>query len=210
MKYFCHQQNGVNTKHQTPDTSAPVAARRSPHPPAFFFSVCCLVLAVLTPPVARGQTNAASESRYLLIFDTSAAMKRRSENVQRAVGELIASGMNGQLHGGDTIGVWTFNEALHAGDLPLIRWTSERRRNVASRVTEFVRAQKFEKQSRPDVVMPVVQQVISNSTKLTILIFSDGSSPLSGTPFDAEIKAAYEPFRETQQQERMPLSRCCG
>jgi hypothetical protein len=72
-------------------------------------------------------------------------------------------------------------------------------------VTEFVRTQKFERVSSFVSVTPALQRVVTNSTKLTVLIFSDGVSPLTGTPYDAQINAAYEPFRDTQKQERMPF-----
>jgi hypothetical protein len=167
--------------------------------------VLAALLGLFAPAVAPAQTNAISDSRYLLIFDTSAAMKRRSDNVQRMVGELIASGMNGQMRGGDTIGVWTFNDALYAGHLPLTRWTTERRMSIAAKVTEFLRGQKFEKEAHFDTVLPSLQRVVTNSAKLTVLLFSDGISTLSGTPFDGQIAAAYEPFRENQKRERMPF-----
>lgn len=162
----------------------------------------CIVLA---PARLAAQTNTVSESRYLLIFDTSLAMKRRLDNIQRVAGDLISSGMNGQMRAGDTLGVWTFNETLHAGNLPLMRWTPDRRIALASRVTEFVRTQKFERVSSLVSVMPSVERVVTNSSKLTVLIFSDGVGKLSGTPYDVEINAAYEPFRENQKQERMPF-----
>jgi hypothetical protein len=154
---------------------------------------------------ALAQTNAPGDSRYLLVFETSTAMKRRSENVQRTVGDLLASGMNGQLRAGDTIGVWTFNETLSAGSLPLVRWAPDRRLAIAGKVTEFLRAQKFERTARLEVVLPEVNRLVTNSTRLTVVLFTEGVGPFVGTPFDAEIKAAYEPFRENQKAERMPF-----
>lgn len=153
----------------------------------------------------HAQTNSLSDSRYLLIFDTSAGMKRRVENVQRVAGDLLSSGMNGQLRPGDSIGVWTYNESLYAGAVPLMRWAPERRASIAAKVTEFLRNQKFEKASRPESFIPAVNQLVTNSPRLTVVIFSDGVSPLNGTPFDAEINAAYEPFRANQKAERMPF-----
>jgi len=159
----------------------------------------------LTPVAMAAQTNAPSESRYLLIFNTSAAMKRRSENVQRVTGDLIYTGMNGQMRSGDTIGVWTYSDKLQSGQLPLLRWTPEKRGNLAARVSEFLRTQKYEKAADFSVVLSALQHVTTNSTKLTVLVVSDGLSRLSGTPFDAEINAAYEPFSETQKEQRMPF-----
>ena len=163
------------------------------------------MLGLLTASSARAQTNAASDSRYLLIFDTSSAMKRRAENIQRIAGELVYSGMNGQMRSGDTLGVWTFNESLSAGGIPLMRWAPERRVSLASRITEHLRTLKFENQSRPQVIMPALQRVVTNSVRLTVLVFSSGLVRLEGTPFDDAINASYEPFRDIQQRERMPF-----
>jgi len=205
MKNFRHHRFPENTKEQTRNAQAFSITRAGLGNRAAKFSVWCLAFGVFIAPFAHAQTNAAIESRYLLIFDTSSALKRRSENVQRAVGELISSGMNGQMHAGDTMGFWTFNESLYAGNLPVIRWTPENRMKIAAKVTEFLRAQKYEKQSRLEVMLPAMQRLITNSVKLTVLIFSDGTGQMSGTPFDAEINAAYAPFRDTQKQEHMPF-----
>ena len=106
-------------------------------------SACLLLCSSGLMPVAFAQTNPpASDSRYLFVFDTSAAMKRRAENIQRVTGELIASGMNGQMRVGDTIGIWTFNESLKAGSLAPVSWTPARRMQIASRFTDYLRAQK--------------------------------------------------------------------
>src|SRR5437667_6721705 len=60
------------------------------------------------------RTN-ASAGRYLFIVDTSFSMHRRAANTRKVAGDLLLSGLNGQLRPGDTIGVWTFNEKLNAG-----------------------------------------------------------------------------------------------
>src|SRR5438874_5507768 len=66
-----------------------------------------------------GQTNAVKTSaggnRFLLVVETSSVMERRIEATLKVVQGLLASGMNGQIHKGDTLGIWTFNDELHAG-----------------------------------------------------------------------------------------------
>src|SRR5437899_2485902 len=54
-------------------------------------------------------------NRYLVIVETSKAMKSRVEGVVQVAQDLIASGMDGQLQQGDTLGVWTLNNDLHTG-----------------------------------------------------------------------------------------------
>ena len=57
--------------------------------------------------------------RYLFIFDTSSSMKKRLPAVKKTLTSMLATSMGGQLHTGDTIGVWTFNQDLYPGDVPL-------------------------------------------------------------------------------------------
>src|ERR1041384_6467004 len=107
------------------------------------------VFPFLTRPLSA-QTNAprASTSRYLFIVDTSAAMRRCAPAAQKAIGSLVHSGLGRQLRVGDTVGVWTFDEELHAGRFPLQQWSPERNAAVASNVLAFLQAQRFQKQSR--------------------------------------------------------------
>ena len=46
-------------------------------------------------------------------------MQPRAGAVLKAVQDLLASGLSGQLRRGDSLGVWTFNEELSAGRFPL-------------------------------------------------------------------------------------------
>src|SRR5689334_10730875 len=87
-----------------------------------------LVLSVLCfAPSLPAQTAGAmgSSGRYLFIVDTSYSMRRRADAVQKTASNLLLSGMRGELRRGDTIGIWTINEDLYTGRLPLQRWTPE-------------------------------------------------------------------------------------
>src|SRR2546422_960369 len=112
--------------------------------------VCCsLGLAGLWVIELPAQTNIvkkpASDNCYLLILDTSRGMQRRSEGTLKAVQELLKSSFDGQVQPGDTIGMWTFNDQLHAGQFPLQQWSVENRSAIENRISEFVRTQKYVK-----------------------------------------------------------------
>src|ERR1700712_1643130 len=66
-------------------------------------------------------------NRWLLIVETSRAMAPRAEAITKSVGDLLRSGMNGQLRAGDSVGLWTYNNELHAGEFPLQTWSPETR-----------------------------------------------------------------------------------
>ncbi len=144
---------------------------------------------------AQNQTGAAamppSNNRFLFIVDTSSGMKRQGDKERETVESILRSGFNGQLHAGDTIGVWTFNEDVYTGRLGLQQWTPGDSDEIVLRTTEFLRHQPFEKKSRLDVAMSAVTKIINVSDVITVVIVSDGKNAIIGTPFDRDINGLY-------------------
>jgi len=157
---------------------------RCARPVAALFAGIFLISAVRAQPVAGGTDN-----RYLLVFDTSSAMKGRVPATQNAVERLFLSMMNGQLQPGDTIGVWAFDRKLRAGDVPLQHWMPQNAATIASGITNFVKRQRYSRSARFNVVMPEINNLVQNSQRLTLLIFCDGSDEITGTPFDDAINS---------------------
>lgn len=157
-------------------------------------------------PVPR--TNAPAKpvaERFLLIVDTSAAMQKRAANVERVVGDLFAGGVGDQLHRGDTIGVWTYTDDLHAGQFPLQRWTPQTRAAIAQGIVDFLKSRKYEKTSRLTPVMAQLKNVVADSDKITVLFISDGEDAFTGTPYDVKIAAAYRINAADQRKQQMPF-----
>src|ERR1041384_1715699 len=171
--------------------------------------VLLLAMMAFWPGKIRGQTNAATartqENRWLLVVETSRSMQRRSEGTLQSIQQALASGMNGQLRRGDTLGIWTFNEQLYAGRFPLELWSPERKKEVSNRVLSFLQAQKYEKQGGLDKAIPALATLAKKSPFITIIVISDGLDDIHGTPFDTEINATYAKWRERQKQTRMPM-----
>jgi len=139
---------------------------------------------------APAQPAASSvDSRYLLVFDTSSAMKARVPAAQYTVERLFFSMMNGQLRSGDTIGVWAFDRKLRKGEIPLQGWLPQNAAMIASQITNFVARQHYAKIARFDVLMPEVNSLAQNSERLTVLIFCDGDEAIKGTPYDNAINS---------------------
>src|SRR5690242_8706173 len=96
----------LNLNHQvTPD-------RRS-FSPRISRLICfaSLVLCCFAPPL-RAQTSKPpllSSNRFLYVFDISAPMHKQAAAVQKSVLDTLESRASGQLHYGDTLGVWTFD-----------------------------------------------------------------------------------------------------
>lgn len=169
--------------------------------------VCVLLAAVSQdhPLSAAPNAGAPVPNRWLLILDTAAAMQERAPASLQTLQALLGSGLQGQLRPGDTIGVWTFGEHLHAGQLPLQVWSGERRRQVATNILRFYAAQKYQHQADLDEVVPVMKRIVRESDVITVIIISDGGEDLHGTPFDPQINGVYMAWREQQQQARMPF-----
>jgi hypothetical protein len=143
--------------------------------------------------------------RYLLLVETSEAMRPRAAAALRVVESLLASGMHGQFRTGDTLGVWTYNEDLQAGELPLQVWTAQNESLLASNVVAFLKTQRFEKAAQPSVAWPDVQELVRESERLTVIWITSGNEPSRGTPFDADINACFDTHGREQKARRMPF-----
>ena len=154
---------------------------------------------------ATNATRRPQPDRWLLIVDTSAAMERRAKAVEGVFGELLASGMNGQMHTNDEIGIWTFNKELYAGVAPMQSWQPAKSNIIASRSAAFIGRQIYRGKSRLDVVFQELSRVVAESRGLTVVLFSDGATPMAGTPFDDAINLAYAQYKPELARTRMPL-----
>jgi hypothetical protein len=154
------------------------------------------------------QTNtftSALAGRYLLIVEISRAMQPRAAGAQRAVRELLASGMNGQLRRGDTLGVWSFNESLYTGKFPLQKWSPETKDEIAVNIANFLAGQKCEKNSDFNQVAPALEKLVSGSDYLTVILVTDGEQKVTGTPFNGQINEFFQLWRDQQRKAQMPF-----
>lgn len=156
-----------------------------------------------TSPVAL--TNRPAPERFLIILDISAPMQKRASNVQRVVGQLFSSGLQGQMDRGDSIGVWTYNDELHTGEYPLLRWSKEAGGEITIGLVQFVQKQIYSKSPNLSPVMAQLTNVVAKSEKITVILFSDGSQSLAGTPFDAQIAQAFALNQAEQRKQSMPF-----
>lgn len=155
---------------------------------------------LLAQPAERGGDN-----RFLLIFDTSSDMRARFPAVQKALDTLLATSVNGQLHSGDSFGVWTFDQDLHAGQFPLQYWVPENATLIASNITKFVKKQHYLNKTGFGALQPALNQVVQDSERLTVLIFCDGKGEIHGTPYDAGINRIFQQRESERQKEELPI-----
>jgi hypothetical protein len=132
-------------------------------------------------------------------------MQPRADSVALTAGNLLLSGMNGQMRTGDTLGVWTFNDSLHAGGFQLQRWSPENSNLIAERVALFVARQKFENQPNLDKVLPAMGGIISNSAFITVVLLTGGTETMRGTPYDRAINTIHKQWQRQQDKALMPF-----
>jgi hypothetical protein len=145
------------------------------------------------------------DNRTLLIFDTSAEMKRRLPAVQSALSSLLTTHLSRQLHSNDSIGVWTFDQELRTGEYPLQRWKPDYTATLASNLNAFVGSRRYSKKTRFEALVPLLNQVAQNSERLTAVIFCDGTGELHGTPYDTGVNQIFQQRGDERQRARQPI-----
>jgi len=132
-------------------------------------------------------------------------MQKRVNGLAQSLQDLLSSGLASQARRGDTLGLWTFNEELSAGQFPLQHWSAESQKSITDHLVEFVKAQKFEKGTRFDRVIPAVDRLVKNSPFLTIILVCAGDDEIHGTAFDQRINNFFQTSRAQQQESGRPF-----
>ena len=140
--------------------------------------------------LAVGAQAEPQERRWLFVFNTSSAMKKRLPAVETEIKTLLLASTNSMFAKGDSLGIWTFDDKLHLGDFPLTTWAPERSPLLISNLTTFVRKQRFAGSGKLDALQPTLNRVIEDSERLTVVIFCDGAEEIHWTPYDQGINDA--------------------
>jgi hypothetical protein len=170
----------------------------------FFFAALLAGLFLL--PAAPAQPAAPNvDNRFLLVFDTSSDMKPRLAATQKALDGILTTNANGQLHSGDSLGVWTFDQVLRAGQFPLQRWRPDNAATITATISAFAGSQRYAKKTVFEALMPVLNQLVQNSGRLTAVIFCDGYGEIHGTPYDTGINQVFEQRQRERRKARLPI-----
>jgi hypothetical protein len=172
------------------------AARFFIAPVAAMIFVCQLSAQTAVQPV---------DNRFLFIFDTSAAMKKREPAVEQALVNLLATSLRGELHAGDSVGVWTFDRDLRTGQFPLIRWDPGSAEAIADSLKDFLRKNRYANETSLAALQPYLGGVVKNSQRLTVLIFCDGQSEINWTPYDNAINKLLGERQAERKQSKQPF-----
>lgn len=155
------------------------------------------------PPV--GASPITADCRYLFVVDTSAAMQRYADGLYRTVHRHIATGLGARMQEGDIFTVWTYADTVLTREFPLNAWTADLNIALANRTYEYLAARKFAGKSNLRPVFAELGQALAISTNLTIVLISDGTDVVVGTPFDRPVNVTYGKRASELRTAKMPF-----
>ena len=164
----------------------------------------CALLAALALP-ANGFAQPKSPERWLFVFDLSATMKKRLPATEEVLKNFFATGAEGRLQDGDNIGVWTYDQKMHGGQFPLVIWSPQQATPLTTNLIAFLRSRTFTGDSQMSVLRTSLTSVITNSERLTVVIFCDGESDLAATPYDHGINQSFLDGRAERKKSAQPF-----
>jgi hypothetical protein len=143
--------------------------------------------------------------RWLLVFDTSVIMKNWLPATTTEAEDLFISSMGGQLHEGDSVGVWTFDEKLHAAEYPQFMWIPTQAASAASDINRFLDHVTYLGKTKFAALEPALRHVIAHSQRLTIVIFCDGQDTFKLTPYDHDINGIFKQMKASRKKLQQPF-----
>ena len=153
---------------------------------------------------SRAPASAAQAERWLIIFNTSSAMKSRLPAVETEIKSLFATSFSQNLRAGDSVGVWTFDQQLRTGQFPLTTWAPENTVQTTSSLIAFLRKQRFSGNTSFAALQPLLGQLIADSERLTVVIICDGGDEIHWTPYDDGINETLNQTRGERKKSRQP------
>jgi hypothetical protein len=189
-----------------------------------FFILGCLCLAVhlqaqgatstnadVVPRPGEGATSTNAETlprpeqRFLFLIDTSSAMSHQKTVTMDTMSRMILSGIGGRLQKGDLWCLWTLDDKLHTDVIPVQKWDPERRGDLANQIYRYLRDHSFKKKALLGKSLAVVAEEANFSGTLTVFLFTDGSKPVKGTPFDQSINEIFAKHGDGMRKAKKPF-----
>jgi hypothetical protein len=137
----------------------------------------------------HAEAPATGTNRFLFIVDTSAAMKNWEEPLHDAVFDFIYSGVRSAMQDGDSYGVWFAGNGTNDTSGTVETWKQRFAVEIASRAAMRVKDRGVKGKPALDAALKDAADVARNVGNVTVIVISNGDTPLRGTPFDAAISA---------------------
>ncbi len=148
---------------------------------------------------------ATSSNRFLFIIDTSSSMKAFDKGVQDSLFELIYSGVRGHMTNGDTYGIWLMNEENDMS-FKMEMWRQKFTVEMGARAALHVKEHGFKGKLDLAQAMHDALAVIQGVGDLTVILISNGETPVSQTPFDDVINARYRELAPAMKRKKATIN----
>ncbi|MFO1501404.1 MAG: hypothetical protein U1G07_23950 [Verrucomicrobiota bacterium] len=119
-------------------------------------------------------------------------MARHKAAIAQAIGFRIENGLEGQMHAGDMFALWTFGESVSTNRYPPMVWMPSAGEGLAGYLRRSWENQPFNGDAQLAHALGEALQLTSISDSITLLIITDGTHPVAGTPFDQKINATLQ------------------
>lgn len=147
-----------------------------------------LVVSLLAAPAWSAQT--AEGKRILFIIDTSSGMKPMEMPMRETLFDLIYSGARGNMTNGDTFGVWLVGEKNDTS-FPMETWKEKFAVEMGAKAVSHMKDQGFKGRANLALALADVNRILKSVGDLTVILVSNGETPLAGTPFDELINPLF-------------------
>jgi hypothetical protein len=155
--------------------------------------------------VERPANSAQEGHRFLFVVETSAANRKFENSNRQALFDLVVGGVNGHMRSGDTYGIWTYSDEVRAGEFPLTIWEKEQALDLAGQAAAFLQKQKYAKRASPSFLVDDLRRLSDRVGDFNVFIICSGEDPISGTPFDQNINAAYKALGKQSARTGRPM-----
>src|SRR5437899_608166 len=145
-----------------------------------------VTIAGLFSPAQAAPNKHPDGNRFLFVVETSSSSSRLEHGGRQAAFDLIYTGVNGQMHAGDTFGLWTFNELVLAGVYPMQTWTPENM-ELATSAGQFLKLQRYHKKGQLANVLKQVMSLVRSVKDVNVFIVSNPAT----RPDEAGLGASY-------------------
>ena len=148
-----------------------------------FLAITLLAAPVWSAPKPEGK-------RFLFIVDTSAGMKPLDMPLRQTLFDLIYSGARGHMTNDDTYGLWLVGEKNNTS-FPMESWKEKFAVEIAAKAVSHAKDHGFKGQANLTLALADASRIVKNIGDLTVILISNGETPLLGTPFDDAINARF-------------------
>jgi hypothetical protein len=153
---------------------------------SWFALLACFAVVFST----SAEPPATNANRFLFIIDTSASMRPFDKALRETVFDLVYSGVRGHMTNGDTYGLWVVNDQTDTS-FAMESWGQRYSVELGGKATAHVKKYGYQGKARLDLAFAEALRIAKRVGDLTIVLVSNGETPIAGTSFDSVVNDAF-------------------